>query len=330
MKITGLHALVLFAACLAQAQIQRTAIFIPPDKLFSVHGEVRIEGGGHPQDYTAEIEPCRRLIGSAKTAIEPNGRFEFHDLVGDCYVVRIVIGQQAKVVQQKTTQVGTDQSTLQFVLRPDAPTQPAAGYVSLQQLANPPSKQAVKALERGQKDARDGKLRQAADEYRQAIRIDPDYAQAHQELGSLYLHQGEAEAARAELAAARRLGLDSPEVLGSLALALLQLNRPKESESAARETLAKDPSNALANYALGSALLFYSTDFPLILDHLARAAEQIPSARLLTAKVRAKSGDIRGAIQDLTEYLIVCPVDKRAAAAATLREWQAQLVAARH
>jgi tetratricopeptide (TPR) repeat protein len=215
-------------------------------------------------------------------------------------------------------------------LRPEARLQPAAGYVSMRELASPPPKQAVKAFERGRKDAREGKLKQAADEYRQAMQLDPDYAEAHQELGSLYLHRGEAEGARTELETARRLGLDSPEVLGSLALVLLQLNRPQESEKEAREALAKDPSNALANYALGSALLYHSTDFPLILDHLARAAEQIPSARLLAAKVRAKSGDIKGAIQDLTEYLLVCPEDKRAATTANLRELQARLVAARH
>ena len=329
MKLRGPSALVLFAACLAQAQINRPAIFIPPDQLFAVHGELKIEGAGRPQDYTAEIEPCRRMIGSNKTPIQPNGLFEFHDMVKDCYVVRILIGQQAKVVTQKTTQVGTDQSTLQFVVRPEALLQPAAGYVALRQLANPPSKQAVKAFERGQKDAREGKPRQAADEYRQAIRLAPSYALAHQQLGSLLLHQGAAEEARVEFTAARRLGLDSPEVLGSLALAWLQLGRPQESESAAREALAKDPSNALANYALGSVLLFHSTDFPLILDHLARAADQIPSARLLAAKVRAKSGDIKGAIQDLTEYLLVCPADKRAQAEATLQELQARLVAVR-
>jgi len=330
MKFRGPSALVLFAACVAQAQINRPAVFIPPDQLFAVHGELKIEGGGRPQDYSAEIEPCRRMIGSDKTSVQPNGLFEFHDLVKDCYVVRILIGQQAKVVQQKTTQVGTDQSTLQFVLRPEARLQPAAGYVSMRELASPPPKQAVKAFERGRKDAREGKLKQAADEYRQAMQLDPDYAEAHQELGSLYLHRGEAEGARTELETARRLGLDSPEVLGSLALVLLQLNRPQESEKEAREALAKDPSNALANYALGSALLYHSTDFPLILDHLARAAEQIPSARLLAAKVRAKSGDIKGAIQDLTEYLLVCPEDKRAATTANLRELQARLVAARH
>ena len=329
MKLRGLNALVLFAAGLAQAQIQRTPIFIPPDKLFSVHGEMKIEGVGHPQDYTAEIEPCRRMVGSAKTSVQPNGLFEFHDLVPDCYVVRIVIGQQAKVVLQKTTQVGTDQATLQFVLRPEEQPQPAAGYVSLRQLASPPSKEAVRAFQRAQKNARDGKPRPAAEQYRHAIQIAPDYAQAHQELGALYLHQGQADAARVEFVAARKLGLESPEVLGSLALALLQLGRPQESESLAREALAKEPANALANYALGSALLFHSTDFPLILEHLARAADQIPSARLLTAKVRAKSGDIRGAIQDVTEYLRICPVDKRAAAESTLRELQAQLVTAR-
>ncbi len=233
------------------------------------------------------------------------------------------------MVLQKTTQVGTDQATLQFALRPEAQPQPAAGYVSLRELANPPSKQAVKALERGQKDAREGKLMQAAEQYRQAIQMAPDYAEAHEELGSLYLHEGDAGRGADRTRGRAPAGPRFARRVGGLALALLQLGRPQESEAEAREALAKDPSNALANYALGSALLFHSTDFPLILDHLARAADQIPSARLLTAEVRAKSGDIKGAIQDLTEYLRVCPEDKRAAAEATLHEWQAQVVTVR-
>jgi tetratricopeptide (TPR) repeat protein len=304
-------------------------------KLFSLRGELKIEGEGRPQDYTAEIEPCRRQIGSLKTSIRPNGQFEFRGLEADCYVVRLLLGPQGKAVQQMTTQVGSEtqvgfeQVAVRFVLRPEAQTQPAAGYVALQELASPPSKKAVKAFQHAQKDAREGKLKQAAEQYRQILQSEPKYAEAHQELGALYLQMGQAEPARAEFVAARGLGLESPAVLGSLALALLQLGRVEESEAAAREALAKEPTNAPANYALGSALLFHSTDYPLILEHLARAAEQIPSARLLTAKVRAKTGDIKGAIQDLTEYLRVCPADKRAAAEGMLRELQAQLVAAR-
>jgi tetratricopeptide (TPR) repeat protein len=320
----------LFAAGLAQAQIAKPPTFVLQQDLFTVEGELKIEGEGRPQDYTAEIEPCRKMSGSDKSAIEPNGQFEFRGLVPDCYVVRILLGQQSKVLEQKTIQVGTGQAAVQFTLRRDEQqTQPAAGYVALQELASPPSKKAVKAFQHAQKDAREGKLKQAAEQYRQILQSEPKYAEAHQELGALYLQMGQAEPARAEFVAARGLGLESPAVLGSLALALLQLGRVEESEAAAREALAKEPTNAPANYALGSALLFHSTDYPLILEHLARAAEQIPSARLLTAKVRAKTGDIKGAIQDLTEYLRVCPADKRAAAEGMLRELQAQLVAAR-
>jgi len=329
MKLSGACALVLFPACLLQAQIERSPLFIPPANLLTVRGELKIEGRGRPQDYTAEIEPCRRQRGSNKSAISPNGQFEFRDLAPDCYYIRIVAGPQATLIQQQRIQAGSDRGTVQFVLRPEAPPEPAAGYVSLRELASPPPRKAVKAFEHARKSARNRKWKEAVEQYRQAIQIDPGYAQAHQELGSLYVRLAQPEAARAELLSARRLGLESPEVLGALALALFQLDRPRESEAAAREALAKEPANALANYALGASLLYRSTDFPLILAHLARAAEQIPSARLLSAKVRSKTGDIKGAIQDLTEYLRVCPSDKRAAAEATLHELQARLVAAR-
>jgi tetratricopeptide (TPR) repeat protein len=277
----------------------------------------------------AEIVACLHQRESVKSPISPNGQFEFQELLPDCYYVRIVVGQPAKIVLQQRIQAGPDHALVQFVLRPEAPAQPAAGYVSLRELAAPPPAKAVKALQRAQKYVRDGKLKQAAEQYREATGIDADYAEAHQELGSLYLQMGRLEPARVELLTARRLGLESPDVLGSLALVLVELGQPKESESAAREALAKDPTNAVANYALGFSLLYRSTDFPLILEHLARAAEQVPSARLLAAKVRVKTGDVKGAIQDLKEYLRVCPEDKRAAAEATLRELQAQTVAAR-
>ncbi len=329
MKLRGRWALVLFAAGLAQAQIERGPGFILPADLLSVRGELKIEGGGRPQEYTAEIEPCLRQRGSDKSSITPTGQFDFHNLVADCYYVRIVIGPQAKLVQQQRIQLNADQMEVRFVVRPDPADKPAAGYVSMQELASPPPKKAVKALEQAQKSARQGKLKQAVEQCRQALRIDANYAEAHQELGSLYLQQGQAEAARGELALARRLGLESPEVLGALAVALVELGRPAESETTAREALAKDPTSALANYGLGFALLYRSTDFALVLEHLDRAAEQIPPARLLAAKVRAKSGDIKGAIQDLTAYLRVCPADQRAPAEATLRELQARLVAVR-
>ena len=72
------------------------------------------------------------------------------------------------------------------------------------------------------------------------------------------------------------------------------------------------------------SLLYRSTDYPTILNHLAAAAEQIPSARLMAAKLRARTGDLKGAIQDMTRYPRVCPRDKRAETEATLREWEAK------
>ena len=337
MRLRALYVLVFSAACLAQThdQIPSVSGSGSARRLFTVRGELKIEGEGRLEDYSAELEPCQSQVGSQRTSIGPNGLFEFRGLEADCYVVRIVMGQQGKMVQQKTTQVGSstqvgfESVSVRFVVRPDPADKPAAGYVSMQELASPPPKKAVKALEQAQKSARQGKLKQAVEQCRQALRIDANYAEAHQELGSLYLQQGQAEAARGELALARRLGLESPDVLGALAVALVELGRPAESETTAREALAKDPTSALANYGLGFALLYRSTDFALVLEHLDRAAEQIPPARLLAAKVRAKSGDIKGAIQDLTAYLRVCPADQRAPAEATLRELQARLVAVR-
>jgi len=50
-----------------------------------------------------------------------------------------------------------------------------------------------------------GKKEDAEDEYRDAIRINPDYAEAHANLGILFSETGNKEEAKKELEGAKRL-----------------------------------------------------------------------------------------------------------------------------
>lgn len=102
---------------------------------------------------------------------------------------------------------------------------------------------------------------------------------------------------------------------------MLQLNRQKDAEDAARQALAKDPSFALAHYLLANSLVLQGKARVEALAHLSGAAEGIPKAMLMSARLRAGDGDLEGARRELGEYLNVCPAGERP----TVQRWLNEL-----
>ncbi len=68
---------------------------------------------------------------------------------------------------------------------------------------------------------------QAVYEYQQAIRIDPRYAPAHNNLGNVYLAQGKVDEAIAEFREVVRLQPDSSSAKANLAAALRHKPQPR-------------------------------------------------------------------------------------------------------
>jgi Flp pilus assembly protein TadD len=100
-----------------------------------------------------------------------------------------------------------------------------------------------------------GKLIEAMAEYREAIRLKPDDARVHKNLGAMLCDElHDYPAAEAEFRAAIRLKPDDARVHYNLGLALVNQGKRDEAIAAYHETIRLQPDFSEAHYNLGNAL----------------------------------------------------------------------------
>jgi len=102
--------------------------------------------------------------------------------------------------------------------------------------------------------ARDGRLEEAAELYRELLEEQPDNVRALNNLGVLLDEMGDAEGAVARLRAAKGIEPRNQEVLGNLGAALGALGRYGEAEEELRLAYRIDPSNLQVRANLGILL----------------------------------------------------------------------------
>ena len=100
-----------------------------------------------------------------------------------------------------------------------------------------------------------GKLDEAVAAYREAIRLKPDFAEAHVRLGGLLCDEKrDYPAAEAEFREAIRLKPDLAVAYSDLGTALRKHGKLDEAIAAFRETIRLKPDSAEAHYKFGKAL----------------------------------------------------------------------------
>jgi tetratricopeptide (TPR) repeat protein len=102
--------------------------------------------------------------------------------------------------------------------------------------------------------AQQGRLDESLDSFRQAIRLRPDFAEAHSNLGNVYLYQQKLEEAVSSYETALRLQPDFAAAHSNLGHCLCLLKRHEESEAHCRRAVELFPDGADAFNNLGNAL----------------------------------------------------------------------------
>jgi len=100
-----------------------------------------------------------------------------------------------------------------------------------------------------------GKLDQSIAEYRTAIRLKPDYALARSNLGGVLLEQGKLNEAIAEFREAIRLKPDDAGARSKLGYALNDQGKHDEAVAECRTAIRLKPDDATAHYNLGAGLM---------------------------------------------------------------------------
>src|SRR5215467_3690621 len=148
---------------------------------FPVQGEI---SSATPFIGSMTVELSSDGAGPTETAVvHPDGTFEFRSAQPGAHELR-VIGSGGAVIHQETVFITRGGHSLSIRLAaPSAAAGSSDGTISVQQLGHKISPPARKAFDKGAKALAKQDYGQAAESFRQAVAIDPEFADAQNELG---------------------------------------------------------------------------------------------------------------------------------------------------
>lgn len=271
-----------------------------------VRGQVSAETGTLPAGLLVEIRSVTDHGPPQRTTVTADGDFRFRGLQAGAYEVRID-DMRGQTIYQGLVRLERTGEPLQLQIpqQSAAPVAPGtySGVISVRQLLRRIPSKAAKEFRRSQKAFEAGDTPTSIEHLEKAIRIYPDYADAHNNLGARYVGLGQYERATSELQKAVALDPECAACLVNLSSALGALRRYPEAEGAARRALKLDSNSVLAHLNLGQALAAQEKNTPEAREHLQKAVGQFPEARLPLARVLVRRGAITEAVAELREYL---------------------------
>jgi tetratricopeptide (TPR) repeat protein len=195
----------------------------------------------------------------------------------------------------------------------------AGQTITIDQLAHTVPESAAREYRASTKALENGKLAASIAHCQKALETDPENASAHNDLGVLYLNDGQLEKARTEFQRAAVLQPKLAIAYINASFALLALGRPGDAEQSARKGLEILPVDRRANLMLGWSLraqLRFSKEALLALQS---AAREYPEAHLAAADVLIHQGSLEDARQEVQAYLASGSADQKSLAEAWLR-----------
>lgn len=215
----------------------------------SITGELRSHGEVPSNQFVVEVYDMRtnEMIGRAPVS---DGQFEIDHVPAGGYMVRVVTsGDDSPVVQEyHQFELGGEELILNLPER--ATDKPISGVVSVHELQHPVPKKALQDAYKAQQLDRDKQIPKAIEKLEDAVRIDPEYRDAHVNLGVLYARTGRNAEAKNEFQKAADLGPPDARVFVNLAMTCLSLQQYRDAETAAHKALALESGNVYAQKVL--------------------------------------------------------------------------------
>jgi tetratricopeptide (TPR) repeat protein len=175
------------------------------------------------------------------------------------------------------------------------------GLVPVSQLRIP--SKAMKEFTLAQKAYHSGDISGSTEHLQKALRIYPDFIEAHNALGLRFIQLGEYQQAIAEHELALSLAPQLPEAHQDLSFALLVSNRLPEAEAEARQALHLDDQRVPARYVLGRAIIAQGRITPESVEMLRASENLFPDASLVLAQIHFVAGKPDQVVTELRHYL---------------------------
>jgi len=279
-------------------------------RTFAISGQVRFNDSGRGVEML-RIE-LKRFTGEgvATAYTGANGEFEFPGLMRGTYILNVVEDGYEQI--QERVELGTiDRRSVFLYLKKqsDQKTPPPGETVSARELRLPPK--AVEEYRKGYKKLHERRDPEGSLSYfRRAVKILPDYYEAHYEMGIGYLQLGKQEDAEGAFRLSIEHGKDAyAEPYFGLAAVLCNHDKFAECEAAARQGTAIDANSWQGHYQLARGLVGLNR-LPEAEAHLRVVTKQQPTFAepyLAYANIYIRRQDLPSLLRVLDEYLRIEP-----------------------
>ena len=185
----------------------------------------------------------------------------------------------------------------------DGEPQTTSGIVTLHELSHQVPAKARKEYEKASNAMAKGDVTVAIECFKRAAAIDPEFSDAINGLGTMYLHQGYIGRAIEEFARAILVDPQAAAPYYNLAIAYLRQGRYIDGERVARRVVDLDRVGTHGPLVLGISLVLQKKFTAEAEENLRRAVSDFAPATLWLAIVRFERGDIADARNKLEMYL---------------------------
>jgi tetratricopeptide (TPR) repeat protein len=167
-----------------------------------------------------------------------------------------------------------------------ATTPGGSSAISRARLTHKVPREARQAYERGLRAKRENKLREALEDFRRALQLDPDYWESRAGLADVYYLEGDPGSALEHLDLALAIDPNVESLQVNKTVALLDLGRPAEAEQAARRALRLSPSSAVDHYLIALCQVRQDRVTAETAGHLAAAVGRVSQAKGMFERVQ--------------------------------------------
>lgn len=275
MKLHWIHALFVCLALSAPAPAQSP-------KSIHVRGEIANCPAG--ETLAVELRPVSRSGPLLRQLTASDGSFDLLDVEPGSYELS-VLSSRGFSLRREIVHLDSFSNRLTVQL-PAAPSPAGAGTISMKRLAFKPSKEARKLYRKAQSEAEHKRVREAIALLRQAVNMEPEWAEAFNNLGVQYYRMADVPSAFAALARAREIAPDSPDIGSNYAVVLIPMDRAAEAEALIRRIMLRNGETPKGRFVLGMALAAQGIKRDEARALLTEVSGQFPSAKAFLGQLR--------------------------------------------
>jgi Flp pilus assembly protein TadD len=207
----------------------------------SIQGRVYFPDRGEGKTVRITLESPD--VGTRSTVTDPDGVFIFNSLRSNTYQITVEGGADYQTHRESVVLEGTPVSKMVIHLQYKAGAGPLAGVPDA----------ALKLFQKGVDASTKNDNATAADQLQQAITLHPTFGLAQNELGMVYLRQGEVDKAIESFVAAQKNLSTSPMPFLNHGIALIEQKKFGDARKPLQEALKRNDKLATAHMYLGIA-----------------------------------------------------------------------------